>query len=160
MAGEIDIRVAVPADIEAILAMMPRLAMFDLPDDRDARDLWRHDAAMAQRWADGDAPHCRIHVAEAGGEIVGLAMVTMRPELLSEAPSAHLEALAVSDGFEGRGLGHRLMQAAEQGALEQGAESITLHVFARNERARALYERRGFDGELMRYIKRFDGGDA
>ncbi|MEM1173843.1 MAG: GNAT family N-acetyltransferase [Pseudomonadota bacterium] len=160
MADDLRIRLAEPADIDAVLAMMPRLAMFELPEQRDARDLWRHDAATAQRWADGDAPNCRIHVAEVDGDIVGLAMVTMRPELLSEAPSAHLEALAVSDGFEGRGLGHGLMQAAEQDALEQGAESITLHVFARNERARALYERRGFDGELMRYIKRFDDKDA
>jgi ribosomal protein S18 acetylase RimI-like enzyme len=30
-----------------------------------------------------------------------------------------------------------------------------LHVFATNERARRLYERAGFDGELLRYIKRF-----
>lgn len=156
MADDIKIRVAERADIDAILEMMPRLAMFDLPDERDAKDLWRHDAATAKRWADGDAPNCRIHVAEVDDEIVGLAMVTLRPELLSEAPSAHLEALAVSDGFEGRGLGHGLMQAAEQDAFAQGAESITLHVFAKNERARALYERRGFDGELVRYIKRFD----
>ncbi len=160
MAESYRIRLAEPADIDAVLAMMPRLAMFELPDERDAKDLWRHDAETAKRWADGDAPNCRIHVAEVDGDIVGLAMVTMRPELLSEAPSAHLEALAVSDGFEGRGLGHGLMQAAEQDALSQGAESITLHVFARNERARALYERRGFDGELMRYIKRFDSNET
>ncbi|MEM9688871.1 MAG: GNAT family N-acetyltransferase [Pseudomonadota bacterium] len=157
MTDDVRIRAAVSADIDAILGLMPRLAMFELPAERDPRDLWRHDAETAKRWANGEAPSCRIHVADADGRVIGLAMVTLRPELLSEAPSAHLEAIAVSDGFEGLGVGKRLMQAAEQDARDQGAESMTLHVFARNERARALYERRGFDGELMRYIKRFDG---
>ncbi len=156
MSDDITLRPASPADIDDILEMMPRLAMFDLPPDRNPDDLWRHDAAMARRWADGEAPYCRMQVAEIGGRIVGIVMVSLRPELLSERPSAHIEAVAVSDRFEGKGIGHRLMDAAEQDAQAQGAESITLHVFANNERARALYERRGFDGELMRYIKRFE----
>ena len=84
-------------------------------------------------------------------------MVTLRPELLSRAPSAHLEALAVAEGFEGRGLGGRLLAAAESDAGEQGAQSLTLHVFAVNERARRLYEKAGFEGELMRYIKELPG---
>ncbi len=156
MADKAVVRAATPTDIDGILELMPRLAMFELPDERDPKDLWRHDAEMAKRWAAGDAPNCRVHVADAEGRIVGLAMVTLRPELLSEAPSAHLEALAVEDGFEGQGLGRQLIEAAETGALAGGAASMTLHVFARNERARALYERSGFDGELLRYIKRFD----
>ncbi len=155
MSGEITLRLASPDDIDGILEMMPRLAMFELPPERNPDDLWRHDAVMAKRWADGEAPNCRMHVAESGDQIVGIVMVSMRPELLSEDPSAHIEAVAVREGFEGKGIGHRLMDIAEQDAQAQGAESITLHVFARNERARSLYERRGFDGELMRYIKRY-----
>ena len=36
----------------------------------------------------------------------------------------------------------------------RGARSMSLHVFSTNMRARAVYERLGYDGELMRYIKR------
>jgi ribosomal protein S18 acetylase RimI-like enzyme len=30
---------------------------------------------------------------------------------------------------------------------------MTLHVFANNERARSVYERTGYAGELLRYVK-------
>ena len=59
--------------------------------------------------------------------------------------------------FALRGLGGRLLAAAESDAGEQGAQSLTLHVFAVNERARRLYEKAGFEGELMRYIKELPG---
>jgi ribosomal protein S18 acetylase RimI-like enzyme len=32
---------------------------------------------------------------------------------------------------------------------------MTLHVFANNERARSVYDRFGYSGELLRYVKRF-----
>ncbi len=148
------VRPAARADGDAILALMPRLAAFDLPESRNPEHLWMHDAVLLRKWLEGEADSCRIHVADAGGgEIVGLAMVSLRPELLSLEPSAHLEALAVAPGFEGQGLGHRLIEAAEVDARANGAETMTLHVFAVNTRARRLYERAGYDGELVRYIK-------
>ena len=148
------VRPATRADGDAILALMPRLAAFDLPESRNPEHLWMHDATLLRKWLAGEADTCRIQVADAGaGEIVGLAMVSLRPELLSLEPSAHLEALAVAPGFEGQGLGHRLIDAAEADARANGAETMTLHVFAVNTRARRLYERAGYDGELMRYIK-------
>ena len=54
------------------------------------------------------------------------------------------------------------MVAAEEGARARGAESLTLHVFSTNTRARALYERLGYAGELIRYIKHLapDGSAA
>ena len=133
---------------------MPRLAEFDVPASRDPKHLWMHDAAMLRAWANGNTDGCFVHVAEADDKrIAGFAMVSLRPELLSEAPSSHLEAIAVSPGFERLGVGSSLLRAAEKEAHRRGAQSMTLHVFAANQRARKLYEREGFDGELMRYIK-------
>ncbi len=151
---DLSIRHATAEDGDALLALMPRLAAFDLPESRNPEHLWMHDAALLRDWLAGKAESCRIHVVDAGaGEIAGLAIVTLRPELLSLEPSAHLEALAVAPGFEGRGLGQRLLAAAEADAKAHGAETMSLHVFAVNARARRLYERAGYDGELMRYIK-------
>ena len=151
------IRSATPDDVEAILAIMPRLAEFDVPASRDPQHLWMHDAAMLRSWSEGNKDDCFVHVAVAQDErIAGFAMVSLRPELLSEAPSSHLEAIAVAPGFERLGIGARLLRDAESEAARRGAETITLHVFAANTRARSLYEREGYCGELMRYIKPLD----
>ena len=148
------VRPAVADDGEAILALMPRLASFEVPESRDPVDLWRSDAAMFQRWLDGEAPECLVHVAvDDANEVLGFSLVSLRPELLSHEPSAHLEAIAVSEAAEGTGVGHALLATAEQEAKDQGAKTITLHVFAVNTRARGFYEKSGYDGELLRYIK-------
>ena len=89
------------------------------------------------------------------GSILGVAMVTLLPELLSRSPSAHLEVLVVAENTEGQGVGKDLMAAAEAGSRERGANSITLFVFATNARARRVYEHAGFDEELIRCIKPF-----
>jgi ribosomal protein S18 acetylase RimI-like enzyme len=148
------IRSAVSEDGEAILALMPRLAAFDVPKSRNPVDLWRSDAAMLQRWLDGEAAECFVHVAVDDAEtMLGFTLVSLRPELLSHEPSAHLEAIAVGEGTEGMGVGQALLAAAESEAKAQGAQTITLHVFASNTRARGFYEQSGYDGELLRYIK-------
>jgi len=149
-----EIRSAVSEDGEAILALMPRLAAFNVPKSRNPVDLWRSDAAMLQRWLDGEAAECFVHVAvDDADSMLGFTLVSLRPELLSHEPSAHLEAIAVGEGAEGMGVGQALLAAAESEAKAQGAQTITLHVFASNTRARGFYEQSGYDGELLRYIK-------
>ena len=152
------VRKAKDTDGEAMLALLPRLAAFEIPDSRTAEHLWVHDAALMRDWIEGKTNNVLMHIAEdEAGTVVGVAMVTLRPELLSHEPSAHLEAIAVSDGVEGQGIGQLLLQAAEDDAIAHGAKTITLHVFANNKRARGFYERSGYDGELMRYIKPIEG---
>ena len=148
------VRSATKADGEAMLALFPRLADFEIPDSRTAEHLWIHDAALMRDWIAGKTDGCLVQVAEdEQGEIVGFSMLTLKPELLSHEPSAHLEAIAVANGVEGQGIGQMLLRAAEAEASARGAQTITLHVFSSNKRARGFYERSGYDGELMRYIK-------
>jgi ribosomal protein S18 acetylase RimI-like enzyme len=149
-----EIRPATPADTNHILDLFPRLAAFDLPANRSAEDLWRGDAELLWLWSTGHAPQCLVYVAvESEQGLLGIAMAQLREELLSHAPSAHLEVIVVRDDAEGRGIGKALIQTIEQAVQEQGARSVTLHVFATNTRARAVYERLGYNGELIRYIK-------
>ncbi len=153
------IRAAVAADVASALKLFPRLAAFELPKARVANHLWESDARMLLRWAEGNEPQCRVQVAVEEGHhdtVLGVAMITLRKELLSHEPSAHLEALVVAAGTEGRGIGRRLVDAAEHEAKANGARSMTLHVFGSNARARGLYRRLGFDEELLRCIKHFD----
>lgn len=155
---DITVRPALPEDRQAVLELMPRLAAFDVPESRDPKDLWTSDAELFERWCEGEVENFHAMVAVvSSGSIVGLAIATLRPEMLSKAPSAHLEAIAVAEGMAGRGIGQRLLAAVEDRAREHGAQSMTLHVFASNERARRFYEKSGYDGELLRYIKPLNG---
>ena len=152
------IRDAVQADCDAILALMPRLADYDTPPSRNPKHLWMHDAELLEEWRKGDA-ECLVHVAvDANDTVLGFSLVRLRPELLSLEPSAHLEAIAIDKRAEGMGVGKALLVEAEASAKAHGALTMTLHVFAVNTRARALYKKAGYDGELMRYIKPLDGG--
>ena len=152
-----DVRPARVDDREAILALMPRLAAFDVPASRDPKHLWMSDAKMFDRWCAGEEDACLVQVAIDGdGNVVGLAMATLRPELLSKEPSSHLEAIAVAEGMSGKGIGRQLLDAIEDEVRARGALSMTLHVFASNTRARVFYEKSGYHGELMRYIKPLD----
>lgn len=148
------VRDARPEDKEAIRSLMPRLADFEVPESRNPDHLWRGDEKLLLRWFDGDAPQSFAQVAEDAGKVVGMTLVSLRPELLSGEPSAHLEAIAVAPDAEGRGIAHALLESCEAEAKKRGAQSITLHVFGANLRARAFYQRNGYDEELIRCSKR------
>lgn len=148
-----EVRAATVNDVGAMLALLPRLADFDVPAHRRPEHLWEHDGALLRRWLAGDAPQCLVEVAACESGIVGLTMTSMQPDPLTHAPAAHLEVIAVAARAEGKGVGKALLAAAEHNAREHGALSMTLHVIDSNRRARHFYEQSGYVGEMIRYIK-------
>ena len=142
-------------DIEAILALLPRLADFDVPTHRRPEDLWQGDAGLLRAWSRGEREDVVVCVASESGSVVGVAAASEREELLTHAPSGHLEALAIDPRVEGRGLGRRLLTEIESRLRARGARGMSLHVFGANARARALYRRAGFDEEIVRCFKPF-----
>ena len=149
-------RAATPADIDAIVALLPRLAAFDVPAHRDPKDLWEGDAALLRAWAEGRRDDVAVQVVvDAADAVLGVAAASEREDLLTHAPSAHLEALALDVRAEGRGAARRLLDAIEHAMRERGATGMSLHVFGANARARALYARAGFDEEIVRCFKSF-----
>jgi ribosomal protein S18 acetylase RimI-like enzyme len=157
MVQEYTIRPATLADLVPMSALLPELADFDIPPRRIPEDLWHGDAQLLKDALEGETDSSFAHVAATQDDtIVGLTLVTMRDELMSHAPSAHLEAIVVSPNVRGTGLGRRLLAHAEAEVKARGAQSLSLHVFAANHRARGLYNAEGFDSELIRAIKWFD----
>ena len=149
------IRPAQIMDLEAMIALLPRLAEFELPPKRVAAQLWEGDAALLRRWAGGEAPECFVEVAvDPGGALLGVALVSLREELLSHEPSAHLEVIVLDPRADGHGIGRALIASVEAAARQKGARSMSLHVFANNHRARHVYAQIGYEGELLRYIKK------
>jgi ribosomal protein S18 acetylase RimI-like enzyme len=60
----------------------------------------------------------------------------------------------VAESYRGRGLGHRLIEAAEEWARQQGLLRISLSVGARNRLGQRLYESLGYQVETLRMTKR------
>lgn len=81
------------------------------------------------------------YVADDGGRIVGWCDVTPKAGHVH----AHVGELGmgVLDGWRGRGLGSRLMQAALQASKDRW-DQLQLSVFASNTVAQALYRKFGF----------------
>lgn len=145
------IRPAAPADEAPIMALLPRLADFDVPHNRDAKDLWFGDSQLMKKSLAGQTDNTFVLVAaDEEDTAIAVAMYTIKPELLSGAQSAHLEALAVNQDHARQGLAKQLIKICSDEALQKGATCMSLHVFANNNRARALYKSVGFDEELIR----------
>ncbi len=157
MAAFSTFRAAAPHDVPRVAALMPMLADFAVPAQRDPKHLWTSDLALFEAVVAGTANGSFAEVAvDTVDQVLGLILVTLRDELMSKSPSAHLEAIVVAPEARGTGLGRRLLERAETAAAARGAQSLSLHVFHGNHRARSLYDSSGYDSELIRAIKWFD----
>ena len=75
--------------------------------------------------------------------------------LLDEAPEPghlHIDAIAVAPEARGQGVGTRLIAAAHREAASRNLAGLSLNVVDTNTRARALYERIGFEAVLTKSI--------
>lgn len=152
---QLTIREGRPEDLPAMLALLPRLADFPLPEGRAPEDTYQGDGKTLKAWAEGGEAACRVTVAEDEAGLLGFTLVRLQPEFMSGAPSAHLEVIIIDARADGTGLGKTLLERAEAAVQAEGASSMTLHVFSNNARARSVYDRFGYTGELLRYVKRF-----
>ena len=87
-------------------------------------------------------------VAEAGGEIVGNVLISVDRGRATE----HIGVLAICIAIDWRdvGVGTELVSGGQTWARDHGLRKISLGVFPDNERAIAVYERRGFIREGIR----------
>jgi [ribosomal protein S18]-alanine N-acetyltransferase len=94
-------------------------------------------------------PEYLLYVAHEGAEACGF--VLMHPRGVAGSP--YVASVAVAAEFRGRGVGTRLMEFAEA-HFRGGARHIFLCVSSFNGRARALYERMGYEavGDLRDYV--------
>lgn len=143
MPGAPVIRKARPEDLDALVALENRC--FD--GDRMSRRSY----ATALR-----NPRARVIAALDDRKLVGAAVVLRR----ANSPAARLYSVAVDPALRGRGLGARLLSAAEQAARDCGAATLRLEVKERNKTALALYAKSGYGiiGRVAQYYE--DGSDA
>ncbi len=143
------IRPASAEDVDAVAALYEELHEAEWHGDppfRIARPAWRAEVSSVL-----ESPGIHLLVAEAGG-VVGTVRVELgeRPH----GPVGEIRRLVVSRDWRGRGVGARLMAAAEELARARGAGDMRLTVLVGNDEARGFYVRRGYEEFAIRYRRR------
>jgi GNAT superfamily N-acetyltransferase len=80
----------------------------------------------------------------AGEPAVGVALLTLRPNVWYEGTVALLDELYVEPGLRRRGIGTTLLKCAEVVCRERGSEILEINVDGEDHDARRFYERHGY----------------
>ncbi len=83
-------------------------------------------------------------LAEADGQVVGLACLRVVPCLSTDAPHAEITELWVEKSFQGNGIEQALIEKVETLASERGALHLILLTGLKNTEAQSLYRTVGF----------------
>jgi GNAT superfamily N-acetyltransferase len=148
------IRPAAPSDRAFVLALADRLVDgFDAPAHRTKPELIEGDRRALEAWFDHPPKEDEaMLIAEHDGKPAGCAFLVTLVDYFNERPHAHLSVLAVTAEAEGKGVGTALIDRSVAWAKARGSDRLTLSALVTNSRARALYERKGFGGEYIRYV--------
>jgi ribosomal protein S18 acetylase RimI-like enzyme len=158
----LSIRPATPDDRQFVLDLAERLVAFDVPSWREKPELVEGDRRALRHWFElqndgrAEARSAKadeaMFIAELDGVPAGCAYLVTLVDYFKEIRHAHLSVLAVSAAAEGKGVGSALLDRSVAWAKERQSDRLTLSALVTNSRARALYERKGFGGEYIRYV--------
>lgn len=99
----------------------------------------------------------RVFVAEAGGDLCGVAAIHSTHMLERDDPICRATALVVAPEARRRGVGTTLMARLEREARGRGAVQLEVTSAEHREEAHALYERLGFEERPRRYVLELRG---
>jgi GNAT superfamily N-acetyltransferase len=155
----IAVRPALAADRDFVLATAERLSAFGPPPWRTSAEVVEGEAKTLRAFFEAPPKGAALLVAEdQTGAPLGFAYLEILRDYFVGAEHSHIGILSVAAEAEGRGAAGALLSAAEHWARERGHDRLTLNVFERNTRARAVYAHRGFRPESMRYVKMLGEG--
>ena len=150
-ANEVVIRPATPADRPFLESLNERLTEnVAIPGvGRTALQRFQEDYTAAA--LDGAKPDVETLVATDGaGRPLGYMCLHPDTDFVTGVAIGYVSILAVRDDAAGRGVGGRLLDAAEAWAAARGYETLQLDVFGSNDPARRFYAKRGFTEESLR----------
>lgn len=125
------IRVTLRRGRKSDLAALVTLELAVFKTDIVSRRSFRHFMA---------SPNASLIVAEESGGLAGYVLVLYPPR----SKLARLYSIAVAPHAGGRGLGPRLLAAAEESAKRRRRSAMRLEVHVRNKRAIARYVKSGY----------------
>ena len=139
------LRAPADGDAQAIASLLGQLGYAS-----EAKDVVLRLAAMRR-----DAATSDMWVAELDGRVVGLSTVKAFPSVHVNAPVVWLTVLVVDESVRGRGVGKRLVAAAEEWAKKRGAARISLTSAVHRKEAHEFYARLGYQQTGVRLTKYF-----
>jgi GNAT superfamily N-acetyltransferase len=141
------IRQASPGDEEAIVDLVQEMAVTaDYPTTIDEHYV-RHFLA---------SPVSGVLLAVEGDDAVGLLSYATVPGLFHAADSGLIEALVVTEGRRGEGIGGQLLRTALRLLREAGCVEVSISTGADNEVAQKLYVDAGLDEASVLLEKHFE----
>lgn len=149
----IQIRSYKTTDRDFILSLVPRFSEFELPEWRQRDEIDHMSEVLIEKALDEPEPDSAIFIAEEGETLAGFIHLQTRVDYFNGEKHGYISDVAVGEGFEGRGVGRLLLEAAEDWARQHDYQRLALYVFAGNTRARHLYEKNGFKQEVLKYVK-------
>lgn len=139
---EINIRQAGEADAD-VLALLVAERGFDYPTEIQL---------VRERLVDLiDAGDC-ILVAVYDSKVIGMALLH-RTRFLHRAPDGRIVSLVISETYRSRGVGARLIEAAESVFRDWGCGRVEVTSGSAREAAHRFYLREGYSEQSKRFIK-------
>lgn len=149
MSDDVRIRPATPLDAEAVAGVHVKTWQSAykglLPDESLARLAVGDRLRLWRRLLGDPDSSVSASVAEIGGAVVGFCSVGPPQDIADRLPDiAELHTIYVEPQYQARGVGSRLLAAAERTMREWGALAGVLWVLASNESAKTFYVRHGW----------------
>ena len=123
------VRLAAPADVDAVFALVAQLGIGDKPNRDSFTEAFAH-AVLPSR------EHVLL-VADLDGVVSGYAYTTIERLLYTNGDSAQIQELAVNTPARDRGLGSMLVSAIEDECRSRGVRQLTVA----SSHAARFYER-------------------
>jgi ribosomal protein S18 acetylase RimI-like enzyme len=150
----IHLRSFTPSDKNFIESLVPRFSEFDLPEWRQRDEINNANFISLKKAMETPEPGSIIFIAEDEMEKrAGFLHLQTQTDYFNGQKIAYISDIAVDSSFEGQGIGRILLNKAEEWANEQSCSLLTLYVFSNNSRARKVYEKLGFNEEIIKYVK-------
>lgn len=149
----IEIRAARKDDSDFVASLVSSLLEFGSPAWTDAGALAPEFADLLANAVRSQDPQSTVLIAQAvDGTRLGFISLKVCKDVTG-IERGHVADLAVTADARRTGVGRALMQAGERWAHERGLHTLSLDVWATNERAQAFYQRLGYCSESLHLIK-------
>ncbi len=118
--------------------------------------IWEDEVNFCQDVLRGNKYH--FYLLKDDKRYVGFILLSLRHEHVEGAessPVAYVEGIYIRDGYKRKGLGHMLIQKAEEWARTKGCSQLGSDVEIGNDRSIAFHEKMGFNEEnrIVCYMK-------